>query len=150
MSSFSSSASSVEEPTFTAAKSLGDMPPLATRRDGMEDVIESESISTIATLVDEREAVLAEPLSDEEDDEDNIEEECGEEWALEWRRHHRLEEAAELELVDWAETNNEKEMIRNMIMVRQLFRMGAITRKQWKKQTSRMLTEAAAFPRRYG
>ena len=139
MSSFSSSASSVEEPTFTAAKSLGDMPPLATRRDGMEDVIESESISTIATLVDEREAVLAEPLSDEEDDEDNMEEECGEEWTREWRRHQRTEEAAEQELSSWAETDNETEMIRKMIMLRQLFRIGAITRKQWKKQTSKML-----------
>ena len=138
MSSFSSSASSVEEPTFTAAKSLGDMPPLATRRDGMEDVIESESISTIATLVDEREAVLAEPLSDEED-EDNMEEECGEEWTREWRRHQRTEEAAEQELSSWAETDNETEMIRKMIMLRQLFRIGAITRKQWKKQTSKML-----------
>ena len=138
MSSYSSSASSVEEPTFTAAKSLGDMPPLATRRDGMEDVIESESISTIATLVDEREAVLAEPLSDEED-EDNMEEECGEEWTREWRRHQRTEEAAEQELSSWAETDNETEMIRKMIMLRQLFRIGAITRKQWKKQTSKML-----------
>ena len=136
MSSFSSSASSVEEPTFTAAKSLGDMPPLAT---GREDVIESESISTIATLVDEREAVLAEPLSDEEDDEDNMEEECGEEWTREWRRHQRTEEAAEQELSSWAETDNETEMIRKMIMLRQLFRIGAITRKQWKKQTSKML-----------
>ena len=135
MSSFSSSASSVEEPTFTAAKSLGDMPPLAT---GREDVIESESISTIATLVDEREAVLAEPLSDEED-EDNMEEECGEEWTREWRRHQRTEEAAEQELSSWAETDNETEMIRKMIMLRQLFRIGAITRKQWKKQTSKML-----------
>jgi len=138
MSSYSSSASSVEEPTFTAAKSLGDMPPLATGRDGMEDVIESESISTIATLVDEREAVLAEPLSDEED-EDNMEEECGEEWTREWRRHQRTEEAAEQELSSWAETDNETEMIRKMIMLRQLFRIGAITRKQWKKQTSKML-----------
>ena len=135
MSSYSSSASSVEEPTFTAAKSLGDMPPLAT---GREDVIESESISTIATLVDEREAVLAEPLSDEED-EDNMEEECGEEWTREWRRHQRTEEAAEQELSSWAETDNETEMIRKMIMLRQLFRIGAITRKQWKKQTSKML-----------
>ena len=135
MSSYSSSASSVEEPTFTAAKSLGDMPPLAT---GREDVIESESISTIATLVDEREAVLAEPLSDGED-EDNIEEECGEEWTRSWRRHQRTEEAAEQELSSWAETDNETEMIRKMIMLRQLFRIGAITRKQWKKQTSKML-----------
>ena len=135
MSSYSSSASSVEEPTFTAAKSLGDMPPLST---GREDVIESESISTIATLVDEREAVLAEPLSDEED-EDNMEEECGDEWTREWRRHQRTEEAAEQELSSWAETDNETEMIRKMIMLRQLFRIGAITRKQWKKQTSKML-----------
>ena len=138
MSTKSSSASSVEEPTFTAAKSLGDMPELASRRDGMEDVIESESISTIATLVDEREAVLAEPLSDGED-EDNIEEECGEEWTRSWRRHQRTEEAAEQELSSWAETDNETEMIRKMIMLRQLFRIGAITRKQWKKQTSKML-----------
>tara|TARA_B100001094_G_scaffold86456_1_gene82803 strand:+ start:389 stop:808 length:420 start_codon:yes stop_codon:yes gene_type:complete len=135
MSTKSSSASSVEELTFTGAKSLGDMPPLAT---GREDVIESESISTIATLVDEREAVLAEPLSDEED-EDNIEEECGEEWTRSWRRHQRTEEAAEQELSSWAETDNETEMIRKMIMLRQLFRIGAITRKQWKKQTSKML-----------
>jgi hypothetical protein len=147
MSKTGSSVSSVEEPTFpTFSKSLGDMPQLATRRDGCAD--ESGSISTIATvatvatIVEEREPVLAEPLSDDEE-EYNTEDDCGVEWTQKWHQHQASECEAEKEIDSLASTSNSLEMIRKLKMLRQLYRIQTITRKQWKKQTNKILESSA-------